>query len=178
MFACACTTRLTAMHYLQPGSQQRRDSRVFQRVRSARVEARKGQRPSKRNAAADCPFWPRAEKAFGDKRESSSRGASLPRLPGRSQGHPPDSAMIGPRAPSPHSRRGGCHRTGPWPTSQVPQAKPPKSVLISHYSTRAQRFFPCDADVTVRVETFARGWMAVGKMGWDNLWMGVIGLGR
>lgn len=37
--------------------------------------------------------------------ESSSRGASLPRLPGRSQGHPPDSAMIGPRAPFPHYRR-------------------------------------------------------------------------
>ena len=65
---------------------------------------------------------PRAEKAFGDNRESSSRGASLPRLPGRTHGHPPDSAMIGPRAPSPHPSPGGCHRTAAYHPTRAPCA--------------------------------------------------------
>lgn len=86
-------------------------SQVFFKICKGTQGKRTGQRPSNQTLyTADCPLR-LGYRRYSATSESSSCGASLPRLPGWSQGLSPDSAMIGPHAPS--LRHGGCHSTGP-----------------------------------------------------------------
>lgn len=61
-----------------------------------------GQRPSNETHRPTVLFGPERRRHSANLRVVARRGASLPRMPGRTHGHPPDSAMIGPRALPPH----------------------------------------------------------------------------
>jgi len=75
-------------------------NQVFFKICKDTQGKRTGQRPSNQTLyTADCPLR-LGYRRYSATSESSSCGASLPRLPGWSQGLSPDSAMIGPHAPS------------------------------------------------------------------------------
>lgn len=188
--ACTTLVSLPPVHHSQPrlGHRSSRGSRGIPSVRKVRARERrkrvKGQRPSKRNVAADCPFWPPR------RREGIRRQAANPRVAGRlSHGCPAEARGI-PRIlrwldrahPLPTSGQGDATAQDRARPTRCHSAKPPKfRVLISHYSTRARRtfLFPLsslsvgDADAPPCEWKHLRERVCgclLGKMGWDNLW--------